>query len=156
MLLLQFLNFFSSAFFFLGCNPSFIALIPKIYGSKFITDFCPISLIGCQYNIVAKILANRLHTVIGDLVSEQQTAFVAGLQNLDGPMILNEVVSWCKHKKKTMIFKVDFEKAYDSVRWDYLDDLLDTFCFGIRWRLWIRDCLCSSMGSVLINGSPSE
>jgi len=37
-------------------------------------------------------------------------------------MILNEVVSWCKDKnKQTMVFKVDFEKAYDSVRWDFLN-----------------------------------
>ncbi|GKF39074.1 hypothetical protein Tco_0119135, partial [Tanacetum coccineum] len=46
-------------------------------------------------------------------------------QILDGPFILNEVLQWCKVKKKqSLIFKVDFEKAYDSVRWDFLDDVL--------------------------------
>nr|GEW12529.1 RNA-directed DNA polymerase, eukaryota [Tanacetum cinerariifolium] len=50
---------------------------------------------------------------------------------LDGPFILNEVLAWCKHKKKqAIIFKVDFFKAYDSVRWDFLLDVLQAFGFG--------------------------
>ncbi|GJZ39767.1 RNA-directed DNA polymerase, eukaryota, partial [Tanacetum coccineum] len=50
----------------------------------------------------------------------------------------------------------DFEKAYDSVRWDFLDDILVKFGFGIKWRGWIQNCLNSSKGSILINGSPTE
>ncbi|GJX30274.1 RNA-directed DNA polymerase, eukaryota [Tanacetum coccineum] len=55
-----------------------------------------------------------------------------------------------------MIFKVDFEKAYDSVRWDYLDDVLKRFGFGEKWCGWIQNCLLSSKGSVIVNGSPSK
>ncbi|GJU40049.1 RNA-directed DNA polymerase, eukaryota [Tanacetum coccineum] len=55
-----------------------------------------------------------------------------------------------------MIFKVDFEKAYDSVRWDYLDDVLQKFGFGDRLRGWIQSCLRSSRGSVIVNGSPTN
>nr|GEZ13050.1 RNA-directed DNA polymerase, eukaryota, reverse transcriptase zinc-binding domain protein [Tanacetum cinerariifolium] len=55
-------------------------------------------------------------------------------QILDGPFILNELLQWCKSKKKhSLVFKVDFEKAYDSVRWDYLDDNLRKFGFGEKW-----------------------
>nr|GEY43374.1 hypothetical protein [Tanacetum cinerariifolium] len=54
-------------------------------------------------------------------------------QILDGPFILNELLSWCKSKKKhAMMFKVDFAKAYDSVRWDFLDDVLRSFGFGSK------------------------
>ncbi|GJR32202.1 RNA-directed DNA polymerase, eukaryota [Tanacetum coccineum] len=60
------------------------------------------------------------------------------------------------HKKiNAMIFKVDFKKAFDSVRWDYLDDILKSFSFRVKWRSWISGCLDSSMGSVLVNGSPT-
>ncbi|GKA88475.1 RNA-directed DNA polymerase, eukaryota, reverse transcriptase zinc-binding domain protein [Tanacetum coccineum] len=55
-----------------------------------------------------------------------------------------------------MIFKIDFEKAYDSVRWDYLDDVLEKFGFGSKWRGWIHNCLHSSKGSILVNGSPTD
>ncbi|GKA27721.1 RNA-directed DNA polymerase, eukaryota [Tanacetum coccineum] len=78
-------------------------------------------------------------------------------QILDGPFILNEVLQWCRKKRKhALIFKVDFEKAYDSVRWDFLDDVLDKFGFGVKWRNWIQSCLRSSRGSILINGSPTK
>ncbi|GJY12154.1 RNA-directed DNA polymerase, eukaryota, reverse transcriptase zinc-binding domain protein [Tanacetum coccineum] len=51
-----------------GCNTSFIALIPKVNDVKFVKDFRPISLIGCQYKTVGKILASRLSMVINGAV----------------------------------------------------------------------------------------
>ncbi|GKD84121.1 RNA-directed DNA polymerase, eukaryota, partial [Tanacetum coccineum] len=117
--------FFDSGMFPKGNNASFIAWIPKVTDAKFVTDFRPISLIGSVYKVVTKILANRLSLVISDLVSDTQSAFVANRQILDGPFIMNELLAWCKRKRKqALIFKVDFAKAYDSVRWDYLLDVL--------------------------------
>ncbi|GKA18700.1 RNA-directed DNA polymerase, eukaryota [Tanacetum coccineum] len=140
-----------------GCNACFIALIPKVHDANLVKDFRPISLIGSIYKIIAKILANRLVGVLGDIVNEVQSAFISDRQILDGPFILNEVIQWCKSKKKqSLIFKVDFEKAYDSVRWDFLDDVLKKFGFGNKWRDWIQKCLRSSRGSIIINGSPTE
>ncbi|GJV15330.1 RNA-directed DNA polymerase, eukaryota, reverse transcriptase zinc-binding domain protein [Tanacetum coccineum] len=93
----------------------------------------------------------------GDLLIEVQSAFIADRQILDGPFLLNEVIQWCKLRKKQMlIFKVDFEKAYDSVRWDYLDEILRKFGFGDKWCKWIQCCLKSSRGSILVNGSPTK
>nr|GEW22974.1 RNA-directed DNA polymerase, eukaryota [Tanacetum cinerariifolium] len=118
-----------------GGNASFITLIPKIPNANMVKDFRPISLIGSVYKIIAKILANRLVTVLGDLVNEIQSAFVADRQILDGPFILNEIVQWCKKmNKQAMVFKVDFEKAYDSVRWDFVEDILRKFGFGDKWK----------------------
>nr|GEZ00843.1 RNA-directed DNA polymerase, eukaryota [Tanacetum cinerariifolium] len=60
-------------------------------------------------------------------------------------------------KKETiLIFKVDFEKAYDSVRWNFLDDILKNFRFGEKLCKWIQSCLRSSRGSIIINGSPTK
>ncbi|GJT34263.1 RNA-directed DNA polymerase, eukaryota [Tanacetum coccineum] len=140
-----------------GGNSSFIALIPKFQGDKMVNDYRPISLISSLYKIITKLLANRLVTVIDGLVNEVQSAFIANRQILDGPFILNEIIHWCKAKKKqTLIFKVDFEKAFDSVRWDFLDDVLKNLGFGSRWRDWIQSCLNSSKGSILVNGSPTS
>nr|GEX41618.1 RNA-directed DNA polymerase, eukaryota, reverse transcriptase zinc-binding domain protein [Tanacetum cinerariifolium] len=53
-----------------------------------------------------------------------------GRQVLDWPLILNEVISWCKARNgQALIFKVDFQKAYDLVCWDYLDQILEKFRF---------------------------
>ncbi|GKA64535.1 RNA-directed DNA polymerase, eukaryota [Tanacetum coccineum] len=140
-----------------GCNSSFIALIPKTRDANMAKDFRPISLIGSLYKIIAKILADRLVVVLGDIINKVQSDFVADRQILDGPFILNELFQWCKSKKKhSLIFKVDFKKAYDSVRWDYLDDVLKKFGFGDMWCGWIQGCLRSSWGSVIVNGSPMK
>ncbi|PNX65646.1 cysteine-rich receptor-like protein kinase, partial [Trifolium pratense] len=59
-----------------------------------------------------------LRLVIGSVISESQTVFVKDRQILDGILIANEVVDEArKSKKELMLFKVDFEKAYDSVDW---------------------------------------
>nr|GEW86601.1 RNA-directed DNA polymerase, eukaryota, reverse transcriptase zinc-binding domain protein [Tanacetum cinerariifolium] len=72
------------------------------------------------------------------------------------PLIQISSITWNFINLKNIIFKVDFEKAYDSVRWDFLDDVLYKFGFGNKWRAWIQTCLRSSRGSILINGSPTE
>nr|GEZ80059.1 RNA-directed DNA polymerase, eukaryota [Tanacetum cinerariifolium] len=51
--------------------------------------------------------------------------------------------------------EVDFAKAYDSVRWDYLLDVLKAFGFGNIWCKWIRGTFSSTKASVLVNGSPT-
>ncbi|GJV15365.1 RNA-directed DNA polymerase, eukaryota [Tanacetum coccineum] len=122
--------FFHHASFPVGCNSSFIALIPKTLNPKSVGEYRPISLIGSIYKIVTKILANRLSTVIADIISNIQTA--------------------------AMVFKIDFAKAYDSIRWDYLGDVLKSFGFGVKWCSWIRGILNSSMASILVNGSPTK
>ncbi|GKB10316.1 RNA-directed DNA polymerase, eukaryota, partial [Tanacetum coccineum] len=150
-------EFFNSSVFSKGCNPSFIALIPKVLDAKCLNDFRPISLIGCQYKIIGKILANRLSMVIDDIISQEQSAFIKGRQITDGPLILNEIISWCKSKKmQSLLFKVDFQKAFNSVHWDHLDDILGKLGFGNKWRGWIRGCLLSSKASILVNGSPTD
>ncbi|GKA14720.1 RNA-directed DNA polymerase, eukaryota [Tanacetum coccineum] len=58
--------------------------------------------------------------------------------------------------EQALMLKVDFQKAFDSVRWDYLDDILDKFGFGVKWRGWIQGCLLSFKASVLVNGSPTH
>nr|GFB07773.1 RNA-directed DNA polymerase, eukaryota [Tanacetum cinerariifolium] len=59
-------------------------------------------------------------------------------------------------KKQSMIFKVDLKKAYNLVRWDFIDDILRRFGFGEKWCKWIQSCLYSSRGSVLVNESPMK
>ncbi|GKE02516.1 putative RNA-directed DNA polymerase, eukaryota, reverse transcriptase zinc-binding domain protein [Tanacetum coccineum] len=121
-------EFFHTNRFPKGCNSSFIALIPKISCAKFVSDFRPISLIGCQHKIIGKILANRLSILIESCVSPAQSAFIKGRNILDGPLILSEVLAWYRKRKKgLMVFKVDFEKAFDSLRWDFLDLILEKF-----------------------------
>ncbi|KAL4578043.1 hypothetical protein LXL04_014158 [Taraxacum kok-saghyz] len=140
-----------------GCNSSFITLIPKIKDPLKLGDYRPISLIESLYKIISKILATRLKKVIGTNVNEVQSAYVQGRNIQDDPLIVNEICSWAKKtKNKLLLFKVDFDKAFDSVNWKYLDQIQEQMGYGDKWRMWIRGCLGSARASVLVNGSPTR
>jgi hypothetical protein len=68
-------------------NVSFIALIPKILGVLSLKDFRPISLVGGIYKIIAKVLANRLKTVLEKVISKYQSDFIKGRKILN-PIIV--------------------------------------------------------------------
>ncbi|GJS45986.1 RNA-directed DNA polymerase, eukaryota [Tanacetum coccineum] len=91
------------------------------------------------------------------------SSFIALIPKNHDPKFVNDyrpislIGSLYKHKKQqAMVFKVDFAKAYDSIRWDFLEDVLRAFGFGSKWCSWIRGCLHSGMASVLLNGSPTS
>lgn len=117
-----------------GCNASFVTLIPKSCNSTSLGDFRPISLIGSFYKIITKLLAERIKKVIGSLIREVQSTFIGGRAILDGVLIANEVVDFKKSKKKSLIFKVDFEKAYDCINWEFLFSVMEQMGFGRKWR----------------------
>ena len=71
--------------------------------------------------------------------------------------MVNEVVHEAKPKKlPCFVFKADFKKAYNSIRWDFLAYKHFRLGFGAKWIKWIWRCLHSSSISVLVNGSPME
>jgi len=119
-----------------------------------LNDFQLISLIGCMYKVLVEVLANRFRVVIGIIVSESQSSFIQGKQVLYG--IANEVVDKAKRMKREMLmFKVDFEKAYDSVDLKYLDSVMSHMNFPTLWWKWIFECVGTTTASVLVNGSPT-
>jgi hypothetical protein len=140
-----------------GVNSTFIALIPKVDSPQRLADFRPISLVGCLYKVLAKVLANRLRSILDFVVSDAQSAFVRGKQILDGILIANEVVDDAKRlNKELLLFKVDFEKAYDSIDLNYLNSVMLNMNFPTLWRKWIMECVGTASTAVLVNGSPTD
>ncbi|XP_028072978.1 uncharacterized protein LOC114275182 [Camellia sinensis] len=75
---------------------------------------------------------------------------------LDGILIANEIVDgWKRSSQKGLALKLDFEKPYDSINWEFLLDLLSKFGFGTRWASWMKTCVSSAKIFVLVNGSPT-
>ncbi|WJZ85876.1 hypothetical protein VitviT2T_005388 [Vitis vinifera] len=135
-------------------NASFIVLIPKKSLSKRISDFRPISLITSLYKIIAKVLSGRLRGVLHETIHYTQGAFVQGRQILDAVLIANEIVDERRRSgEEGVVFKIDFEKAYDHVKWDFLDHVLEKKGFSPRWRKWMSGCLSSVSFAILVNGS---
>jgi len=124
-----------------GINNTFIALIPKIISPQRLNDFRPISLVGSMYKILSKVLANRLCSIMGSVISDSQSAFIKGRQILDGILVANEVVDEArKCSKELLLFKIDFEQAYDSIDWGYSDEVMKMMGFPTLLRKWIKEC----------------
>jgi hypothetical protein len=58
-------------------------------------------------------------------------------------------------KKELLLFKIDFEKAFDSVDWDYLNVFMTKMNFSALWRKWIMECVTTTSAFVLVNGCPT-
>ncbi|XP_021986108.1 uncharacterized protein LOC110882380 [Helianthus annuus] len=139
-----------------GCNSSFITLIPRNNDPVGLREYRPINLIGVISKTISKVLANRLKMVIGSIISKNQTAFLKGRYILDSPLMLNGLMAWIKkYNKKALLLKIDFEKAYDNVCWNFLLDIMGQMGFPELWCKWIKGILASARSVVLVNGSPT-
>ncbi|MCI40746.1 RNA-directed DNA polymerase (Reverse transcriptase), partial [Trifolium medium] len=93
---------------------------------------------------------------MNSLVAGNQSAFIKGRNLVDGVVIVNEVVDLARRSgKECLIFKVDFEKAYDSVEWGFLEYMLKRFGFCEVWIGWMKACVFGGNLSVLVNGCPT-
>ena len=109
---------------------------------------------GGLYKILTKVLANRIKRVMDKVISKSQNAFVEGRQILDAALIANEIVdSTLRRKKCGLVCKLDTEKAYDNISWEFLYQVMGRMGFSSRWMSWIKWCISTASFSVLINGS---
>ena len=140
-----------------GCNASFVALVPKVRDPTYLEQYRPISLVGVMYKVISKVLAERIKKVLAAIIDECQSAFLKDRVILDSVLMANEVIEELRRRRTSgLCFKVDFEKAYDSVRWEFLYDMLHRLGFHWKWIMWVKGCLTSASVSVLVNGSPTE
>ena len=135
----------------------FVTLIPKVSSPMELKDFRPIYLLGSLYKLLAKVLARRLAGVMNSIISLSQSAFLKGRHLVDGVLVVNELVDFAKKiKKECLIFKVDFEKVYDSVDWGFLEYIMCRVGLCAKWVAWMKACVFGGSMSVLVNGSPTK
>jgi hypothetical protein len=119
-------------------NYGVITLVSKIKEANNIRQYRPVCLLNVDYKGITKLLPNRLSPIAKEVIGGNQIGFVRGRDILEGVLILHEVIHELKRSKsKGLILKIDFEKAYDKVRWDFLETVMRGKGFLVEWILWV-------------------
>ncbi|KAK9994753.1 hypothetical protein SO802_024456 [Lithocarpus litseifolius] len=136
-------------------NSTHIALIPKIRGPETLGNYRPISLCNTVYKVVTKIIVARLRPYLDKIISPMQTAFVPSRKGIDNIIIAQEIIhSLGKKKGKTgyMALKIDLEKAYDKLEWNFIRDMLIRVNLPMDIIDVIMSCVSTVFTSILFNG----
>ena len=143
-----------------------LGLIVRVYkGGGKPRDRCesyrPITLLNCDYKLIARVLASRLNGPANDILAVTQTAFVPGRDIVDNVLFHLEEVDWlesgpAQEQRQGCLVFLDFEKAYDRADRGWLMRCLQHFGFGAGCRRWVQVLLAGTGAQVLINGFRSR
>ncbi|KAF7135399.1 hypothetical protein RHSIM_Rhsim08G0131400 [Rhododendron simsii] len=149
-------SFFREGYLMKEVNMTNLVLIPKVFSLECLSHLRPISLCNFCLKIITKVLANRLKGILKHLISSNQSAFVPGRLIQDNIFIAHEAFHFLQQKKKGnegfMAIKLDFNKAYDRVEWDFLRALMEKMGFAAKWIQWALECISTVDFVVQANG----
>jgi hypothetical protein len=132
-------------------------LLPKKEVVEHPKDFRPISLVHSFVKLVTKILANRLAGKLNEMVSPNQSVFIKGHFIQYNFMLVQQTTRFLHQQKQPcLLLKLDISKAFDSVAWSFLLEVLHPMGFEPIWRNIISELLLSSTTQVLLNGTLGE
>ncbi|XP_019257824.1 PREDICTED: uncharacterized protein LOC109236049 [Nicotiana attenuata] len=143
-------DFFHTGKMFQAINCTTLTLIPKVANPVTIKDFRPIACCTVLYKLISKVIAGRLQKVMPHIISEAQAGFIPGRKIADNIILAHELVESYNRKQISprCMLKVDMMKAYDSVEWVYLDQLLEYLCFPTKFNNWANLIGTELMGRI--------
>ena len=133
-----------------------ISLIPKKNKNPLLLkNWRPVSLLNTDYKIATKCIARRLEKVLPLLIERDQTGYIKGRFIGENIRLITDIIEQNENKEGTILF-LDFEKAFDSLEWDYLFKVLNIMNFGPSFLNWIRTFYSNISSYVINNGHSSE
>jgi hypothetical protein len=133
-------------------NFGIITVLPKEKEVKNIQQYRPICMLNVSFKIFTQVLANRLTSVACRITKPSQSAFLPGRYILEGVVVLHETIHELKRKRQRgLILKLDFEKAYDKVNWDFLQQVLRMKGFPSMWCQWMEKVVTKGSVGVQVN-----
>ncbi|KAL0287129.1 UNVERIFIED_CONTAM: hypothetical protein Sradi_7130300 [Sesamum radiatum] len=147
-------EFFLSGKLLKQINTTLLVLIPKVQLPTRVMQFRPIACCNVLYKIISKILVSRMQRVLDSLIDYSQNAFIPGRSIADNVLLAQELLLGYNQTKlpQRCTIKVDIQKAYDSVLWDFLFEMLRIFKFPMQFIGWVQRCVTTTAYSIALNG----
>ncbi|RHN82372.1 putative RNA-directed DNA polymerase [Medicago truncatula] len=140
-------------------NNTLIVMIPKIDKPEFVSQFRPIALCNVIYKIISKVIVNRIKPLLDGIISPYQSSFIPGRSIHHNIIVAQEMVhsmARMKGNKMFMSIKIDLEKAYDRINWNFVENCLEDCKFPPNLIQIIRDCISSPSYKILWNGDKTD
>ena len=150
-------EFFQRSFLHWPVNTTVVTLIPKKTNVTHAKDYRPIACCTVVYKIVSMILTQRMSKVINEVMNPTQSGFIPGRHIADNILLATELIKGYnrKHMSPRCLIKVDIKKAYDSVEWCFLEQMLYELGFPDQYIKWTMACVKSVSYSIMLNGMPA-
>ena len=135
-----------------------ITCIPKTGKARnLIKNWRPISLLNTSYKLISSCLTNRLLPILCRLISNEQKGFLENRSIADCTRLMYDIIFECQTKEiDGLILLIDFEKAFDSLSWEYINESLVKLNFGVNFITWIKIFQKNSNSRLILNGHLSE
>ena len=134
-----------------------IPCIPK--GGKLRNNFKnwrPITLLNSIYNFISGILAERFKTILPIIIHSDQKGFIKGRFIGENTRLIYDIIEACNREKiEGIIILIDFEKAFDSISWKFIQKTLQMLNFGNKTISWVKSLQTNSSSKILQNGNLS-
>ena len=132
-----------------------ITVIPKKNKTRIILkNWHPISLLNTDYKILTKCLARRVHNVLPSIIDLDQTGFIKERYIGENIRTIADIIDYTSLKKQPgIILLLDFEKAFDTIKWSFIVKSLELFNFGETFIKWIKTIYCNAESTVVNNGN---
>ncbi len=134
-------------------NRRLITLIPKTGDRSKLRNWRPITLLGCVYKILAKVLTGRLQAFLPGIIRPNQTVFVEGRSILDNVFIAQDSLDWVvESDQELVLLLLDFEKPFNRIEWNFLFTALSKFGFSDTWIRWVNTLYHEATSAIKVNG----
>ena len=122
-----------------------------------LNNWRPISLLNVAYKIASTCISNRIKGTLEHLISEQQTGFQSGKFIGSNLNLMYNILSYTESEQiPGMLVLVDFYKAFDTIAWSFIEQVLDFLNFGDDIKRWVRLFYTEISSCVIVNGKYSE
>ena len=131
-----------------------ITLLPKEDSNLLLlSNWRPITLLNTDYKIASKVIAKRIKRVLPSIIHPDQTGFMKGRYIGQNIRLINDIIQQTELQKiPGILLFLDFQKAFDTLEWSFIQHTLNLFNFGNSIKKWISAFYTNSESSVLNNG----